>query len=60
MKKVFTLAALLLILSENSFARYSTDWIRPAEACQKAGVMIAGNAINILVGARLTLQTIFC
>lgn len=49
MKKVYLIAALLLMYSTNLFAQYSTDWIRPADATSKTGVMIArDNQDNVI------------
>lgn len=41
MKKLTTLLTLLLVVSENLYAQYSTDWIRPADSYQKTGKMMA-------------------
>ncbi|MBK9485090.1 MAG: hypothetical protein IPO01_07695 [Chitinophagaceae bacterium] len=49
MKQITIVTACILLFSANLFAQYSTDWIRPANAYQKTGVMIArDNQDNVI------------
>ncbi len=49
MKKVFQTALFLLMISTTLVAQYSTDWIRPANATSKTGVLIArDNQDNVI------------
>ncbi len=60
MKKLTTLLMLLLIVSGNLLAQYSTDWIRPAESTQKIGVMIArDNQDNVVATGYWTSYNMF-
>lgn len=49
MKKVFTSAVFLLVISIDLFSQYSTDWIRPAESGSKIGVMIARDNLDNVI-----------
>ncbi|MBK8611188.1 MAG: T9SS type A sorting domain-containing protein [Chitinophagaceae bacterium] len=60
MKKIYKITAFLLLLSTNVSAQYSTDWIRPADAYQKIGVMIArDNQDNVITTGYWTSYNMF-
>ncbi len=60
MKKMFILINLLLPLSLNSFASYSTDWIKSADSYLKSGSMIAlDKADNVIVTGYIQTDNIY-
>ncbi|MBL7700701.1 MAG: fibronectin type III domain-containing protein [Ferruginibacter sp.] len=60
MKKVAILATCIMLFSVNLFAQFSTDWIRPAEAYQKNGVMLArDNQDNVITTGYWTSNNIY-
>jgi|CXWL01.1.fsa_nt_gi hypothetical protein len=49
MKRLKITIVFILLFSTNVFAQYSTDWIRPADATSKTGVMVArDNQDNVI------------
>jgi hypothetical protein len=60
MKKILNITALLILLSANLSAQYSTDWIRPADTYQKTGVTIArDNQDNVIASGYWTSYNMF-
>ncbi|MEP7255062.1 MAG: T9SS type A sorting domain-containing protein [Ferruginibacter sp.] len=60
MKKLLSLTAIFLFVSVISQAQYSIDWVRPAEAFSKTGVMmVRDQADNVAVTGFITSNNIF-
>jgi hypothetical protein len=60
MKKFKLLITCFLLFSANTFAQYSTDWIKPADSYQKTGVMIArDNQDNVIATGYWTSNSIY-
>lgn len=60
MKQTNTLLTVLLLLSLNSLAQYTTDWIRPADNYQKTGTMVARDSLdNVFVTGYIQSQNTY-
>ena len=60
MKKLTILTAFSLLFSLNSFAQYTTDWIRPADNYIKNGAFIARDSLdNVIVTGYIQSENIY-
>ena len=60
MKKLTILTVFSLLFSLNSFAQYTTDWIRPADNYMKNGVFIASDSLdNVIVTGYIQSENIY-
>ena len=60
MKKLTILIVFSLLFSLNSFAQYTTDWVRPADNYMKNGVFIARDSLdNVIVTGYIQSENIY-